>query len=615
MFTTPLGLLGLLAVPAVLALHLFRRRFRPRPAAGLFLWSDGDRTELSGRKRERLIRSPSLWIECAAAALLGLALAGPSGCSGTGAPGFAFVIDNSASMRAGAGERAVDELAKRLGKLPQAARICLVAAGTRPRALTGSDASPAEARSVLDDLEFSASEADLTAAFDLAQRMVASKAPITVYTDGLEAAGTLELASLVALGEAQSNLALHGGSRRTQKNGTETVTALLANLAETPTVAGVRLDALEDSRTAELARDRVELDAGETRMIRFEIPSNPLAVRLSIEASEAAGNALDLDDELWIAPPLRHPLLVHLQLADRLRGQLGLEGDAWLAALAPAELTAHSGEAHLILRDPSQPSLGPDAAGAPRLILEWNVPAEEASASWLGPFLIDRSSPALEGVSFQDALWTGPAEPIETGSKGRPLVSAGSRPLLVEHERSGSRRFAIHADPARSSWVRSADWPVLLANLAALARAEQPGPARTNLSVGTPLVWRSLGAESAELFATGPFENVLAERRIRISQTRGESHLEFPTPGLWHVEDASGIRIPIGASLDHPSESDLRSRTSGASQSANSGQAFAGSATRASSASRLRTLLAIAAGALCLIDLLFTRSPKPGVAP
>ena len=38
MFATPLGLLALLAIPAIVAIHLFRRRFPVRPVAGLFLW-------------------------------------------------------------------------------------------------------------------------------------------------------------------------------------------------------------------------------------------------------------------------------------------------------------------------------------------------------------------------------------------------------------------------------------------------------------------------------------------------------------------------------------------------------------------------------------------------
>ena len=38
MFQSPLGLLALLGVPAVVLLHLFRRRFERRPVSALFLW-------------------------------------------------------------------------------------------------------------------------------------------------------------------------------------------------------------------------------------------------------------------------------------------------------------------------------------------------------------------------------------------------------------------------------------------------------------------------------------------------------------------------------------------------------------------------------------------------
>jgi len=47
-FTTPLGLLALVAIPAIVAIHLFRRRFPIRPVAGLFLWQMAQRTPEGG---------------------------------------------------------------------------------------------------------------------------------------------------------------------------------------------------------------------------------------------------------------------------------------------------------------------------------------------------------------------------------------------------------------------------------------------------------------------------------------------------------------------------------------------------------------------------------------
>jgi hypothetical protein len=51
-FTSPLGLLALLAIPAIVAIHLFRRRFPPRPVAGLFLWQ-AVTTDAAGRRKNQ----------------------------------------------------------------------------------------------------------------------------------------------------------------------------------------------------------------------------------------------------------------------------------------------------------------------------------------------------------------------------------------------------------------------------------------------------------------------------------------------------------------------------------------------------------------------------------
>jgi len=101
MFANPLGLLALLAVPAVVALHLYRRRFEPRVVSALFLWGADDRAPVAGRKREPLRTSVSFWSELGAAALLALAFAGPrSGCAAGRSEHLVIVLDSSDSMGA-----------------------------------------------------------------------------------------------------------------------------------------------------------------------------------------------------------------------------------------------------------------------------------------------------------------------------------------------------------------------------------------------------------------------------------------------------------------------------------------------------------------------------------
>ena len=69
MFLHPLGLLALLGVPAVVLLHLFRRRFQPHRVSALFLWIDDDENVMAGRRRERLRTNASFWLATLAALL------------------------------------------------------------------------------------------------------------------------------------------------------------------------------------------------------------------------------------------------------------------------------------------------------------------------------------------------------------------------------------------------------------------------------------------------------------------------------------------------------------------------------------------------------------------
>ena len=59
-FTAPWALFALLAVPVVVALHLFRRRLRQRRVAAVFLFAGERLVTDAGRTRTRLLRTQSI---------------------------------------------------------------------------------------------------------------------------------------------------------------------------------------------------------------------------------------------------------------------------------------------------------------------------------------------------------------------------------------------------------------------------------------------------------------------------------------------------------------------------------------------------------------------------
>ena len=152
MFATPLGLLALLAIPAIVAIHLFRRRFPVRPVAGLFLWQIVRQTPEGGSKIARLPITTSLILECLAALALALILAGARVSSAGVSPHLVVLLDDSASMAAvnargeSARDRAVRRVLAELDRLGNRARVTLVESGDRPSVLAGPAALAVEAR-------------------------------------------------------------------------------------------------------------------------------------------------------------------------------------------------------------------------------------------------------------------------------------------------------------------------------------------------------------------------------------------------------------------------------------------------------------------------------------
>lgn len=98
-FANPYGLLALLAIPAVLAIHFFQRRAKPLPVSTLFLLNQTQRESASGRRFDRLLNSPPLWLQLLMVLLLTWFLVEPRYQKQQSVQRIAVVLDSSASMQ------------------------------------------------------------------------------------------------------------------------------------------------------------------------------------------------------------------------------------------------------------------------------------------------------------------------------------------------------------------------------------------------------------------------------------------------------------------------------------------------------------------------------------
>lgn len=481
MFLNPLGLFALLGVPAVIALHLFRRRFERQRVSALFLWESRSTTSLSGRRRERLLRSPSFWSELLLALFLALAFAGPRACGTLEARHLVVVLDGSASMSAPATNRdgpgpspaelTVETLRNTIDDLSSGSRVTVIESGAQPRILIGPAAFPQEASVRLDEYRPSASRHDLGPSTSLALE-VAGEGAVTVYTDRFAPEPFPDQVSLVAFGAPRENLAITRATRTIVDDsalGEEEVLLTVTNFS--PRVRAAKVQLIRDGE--EIAGESVQLPAGGREHLRFVLAAGTPSIRARLE-----GDTFPIDDEAILppAPPRRLSIAAELEAGEpRFLGLERAESGAlsqWLALIPRSDLAPSPQEAHLVLAH--------ETLGGPSTWCLTFERAGEERFDLFGPFLIEKRHRLLEGISLDGVVWS--ASDLQL--PGTPLISAGNLPLLTEELFPGRRVFHMNIDWTRSSLQRTPDWPILLDNLSRLRREKLAGARQTSLALG-----------------------------------------------------------------------------------------------------------------------------------
>lgn len=474
----PAALLALLSLPAIVALHLFRRSRERRVVSALFLWEEEAPIARAGRRREPLQRSPSLLFELLAAACLAFALAGPRGCDAEEPRHLVYVLDDTASMSArdddnrSAAERVRAEIDGQLAAAPASTRVTLLASGEPPHVLSGPLASRDEARAAL------ALFAPHTVHHSLAPAVALARAgwrdgEIRVFSDRAhELEETLELR---AVGVPRSNWAFLAARRfaSSEPKAGERIELEVASFAAEDAELLVSVEELASG--AARARRAITLRSGERATVELELAEPAGDLRASLRAP--ASDALAFDDlvHLPAAPPRALRLRLEAPVEDRRALRLerangalcdprGLGASAWVAAGEPCEL--HLGR-------------GPAPLDAPAALL-WSAP-REGLRELASPFLLERAHPLLRGVELEGLVWV--ADPLAR-PPGRALVRAGEIVLLSEEWRGARWFLHLNLVPERSTLGSSPDWPVLLANAIELREATQPGPRERIVPLG-----------------------------------------------------------------------------------------------------------------------------------
>jgi hypothetical protein len=111
---------------------------------------------------------------------------------------------------------------------------------------------------------------------------------------------------------------------------------------------------------------------------------------------------------------------------------------------------------------------------------------EKDAEPYVGPFVLDRTHPLLEGISLAGVIW-GAGKTKE--QPGAPVLLAGNVPLITDLETlAGQHRIRMRLRPDLSTLTEAPAWPALVWNLLAWRGGEQPGLRRANLRLGESAV-------------------------------------------------------------------------------------------------------------------------------
>jgi hypothetical protein len=528
---SPLGLLALLAVPAIVFVHLFRRKLRERSVAALFLF-EGERLVASaGRKRTRLLQTPSLWLECLAATALALWLAGPS-FGGTPARHVVFVLDDSASMSVPATRAAARAaLRDRAGELGSGDRVTLLRTGPRPEVLLGPRALRAEVDGALAKWRPARPRHDPLPALDLARELAADTGEVVFFTDERPPPGCDDLLVL-AFGSAVPNAAILTAQRLPRADGQGEELRLRIGGYGTAEVHWA-----VHAGEQELLRQPLALTDGHGDVV-VPLPPGLGVVRVSL-----GPDALALDDVAWLLPAPERTVAVCDVLGSKLGPQLELP--RVFAALTGWRTEIDPLQSQLVLAD--QP--GTPVAGQTEVVIK---AGDGERLAWRGPFVIDRGHPWLAGLQLQGVVWLCGCYALP----GQVLVAANDQALMTEEFLDTGRRLWIDVDPTAGNLMRSPDWPVLFANLIDACRAEVPGPEEPNVVIGGEARYRRslrAGGPDSEVWLLAPDGSRQLGRGVRTVGWLVDQ------PGVHRVLGADGKELGAFAARFHdPAESDLR---------------------------------------------------------
>lgn len=509
-FANPWGLLALLGVPVVVAIHLLRRKSRQVRVSTLFLVERALPSSEGGRRIRTLRNSLPLWAQILAVCALTWLLAKPRWINESSVQTVVAVFDDSASMSAFREETllaAREELSLLGGAAARTQWIFL-----------RSDASRLGAGASLDDalagVETSWSPTlgthDTGEALRLARTLAGEKGTILFFTDRPPA--EVDGVRWIATGGPIENAGFLGGEATGER-----WSALLKNFGPSPRDIRWCIDGTDDWKTEHLA-------AGAVTEIAGPFPAGVDRVMLETEADR-----FPFDDRIPIILPKPKTLSVQVRASEAFRPLF-----EQISRLAGPPASSPAPDVGLDVYNPLAPKM---PAGAAVVVVE----DAGKSGKPLSGLLVAENHPLMGNLNWQGLVARDTfGVPFREGDVA--LLWQGERPLIFLRTQEGKPQLVFNFDVRQSNAARLPAFPLLVHRYFALLREEKPAYEAVNAETRQALVIAGAGAvvapERPDFFAAKtPDGAVIFDGAAQFGDTR-ESDFSTAASGR-----SSGIAV------------------------------------------------------------------------
>ncbi len=466
-FANPLGLLALLGIPAVLAIHFLQRKAVELPVSTLFLLERTQRDAASGRRLDRIIPSVPLWMQLLAVLLLAWFLAEPRFQKSGSVQRIAVVLDSSASMGVFKNEaltRLAAELPALQGPASTVELTVMESAPGRPRLYAGSSVEDLKAAlekwQPLDGLN------DPSQALRLGRSLVSREGTVIYLTD--TPADSLPFdAKLIAVGDPVENVGFTGVTFATEE-GTLVWRALVRNYGKTDaqrTWSIMTASGNTEPRPLQLA-------AGSLVTLQAAFPKDAKDIRIVL-----SGDRFPLDDTL----PLVAPAPKTLELFTATSPAFADLTTKLLRSLDAAVPTNDAATADLSISsyDPLDPVFPP---GNSITFVEDST----RTGAYLKGGIVAEANPLMDGLNWQSLLVRETIE-LDRSPTDTVLLWQEKRPLIFLREREGKRQLCFNFDLRLSNAGNQPAFIVLLHRFAEAIRDAKVAPTSAILETGQPI--------------------------------------------------------------------------------------------------------------------------------